>query len=50
VFDILKKLAENPTVDKYYIEQVNEFEDPNGVKYPIEIKEAKPSKTSTKSK
>jgi hypothetical protein len=38
LFEDLKKLATNPTVDKFYIEVVDYFEDPNGKKYPIELK------------
>jgi hypothetical protein len=41
IFEILKKIAENPTVDKFYIEEVTYFEDSNGNKFPIEVKNTK---------
>jgi len=41
LYDDLKKLATNPTVDKFYIEIVDYFEDANGKKYPIEFKTPK---------
>jgi hypothetical protein len=41
LFEDLKKLATNPTVDKFYIEVVEYFEDANGKKYPIELKAPK---------
>lgn len=39
LYETLKKVAENPTVDSYYIEVVDCFEDANGNKYPIEVKD-----------
>jgi hypothetical protein len=50
VFDALKEITENPTVEKYYIEEVSFFEDASGNKYPIEIMESKPEKATKKSK
>lgn len=41
LFEDLKKLATNPTVEKISIEVVEYFEDANGKKYPIEFKNPK---------
>ena len=53
LFEALQGVAENPGVEKYYIEEVTFFEDPNGNKYPIEIQGSeseKPAKASKASK
>jgi hypothetical protein len=39
LYDIMKKFVLNPTVDKFFIEEVIFFEDPNGNKYPFQLKE-----------
>lgn len=39
IYDVLKKLCENPTVDKYFVEEVPYLDGPNGEKYPVSFGE-----------